>query len=120
MRQGSVENPTIPPSNFWSKCSSVYPIQFSRLPYYEHLQIAHLFDIMHIGKNVTKTLWQILDGTSEKERIIKICKYIQEGNHSMKDVIQFHSNRDQININSFPWMLKEHLIRIYAGTQQNT
>ena len=25
----------------------------------------------------------------------------------MKDVIQFHSNRDQININSIPWMFKE-------------
>ena len=34
-----------------------YPKQFSRLPYYEHLQIAHLFDIMHIEKNVTETLW---------------------------------------------------------------
>ena len=34
-----------------------YPIQFNRLPYYEHLQIAHFFDTMHIGKNVTKTLW---------------------------------------------------------------
>ena len=33
-----------------------YPIQFNRLPYYEHLQIAHLFDTMHIGKNVTETL----------------------------------------------------------------
>ena len=30
-----------------------YPIQFSRIPYYEHLQIAHLFDTMHIRKNVT-------------------------------------------------------------------
>ena len=31
-----------------------YPIQFSRFPYnYEHLQIPHLFDTMHIGKNVT-------------------------------------------------------------------
>ena len=25
----------------------------------------------------------------------------------MKDVIQFHSNGDQININSLPWMLTE-------------
>ena len=25
----------------------------------------------------------------------------------MKDIIQFHSNGDQININSFPWMLME-------------
>ena len=38
---------------------------------------------------------------------MKACKEIQEGNHAMKDVIQFHSNRDQININSIPWMLME-------------
>ena len=25
----------------------------------------------------------------------------------MKDVIQFHHNKDQININSLPWMLME-------------
>ena len=34
-----------------------YPKQFSRLSYYEHLQISHLFDTMHIGKNVIETLW---------------------------------------------------------------
>lgn len=34
-----------------------YPEQFSRLPYYEHLQIFHLFDTMHIRKNVIETLW---------------------------------------------------------------
>ena len=43
---------------------------------------------------------------SDKENIVKICKDIQEGNHAMKDFIQFHSNGDQININSLPWMLK--------------
>ena len=48
-----------------------YPIQFSRFPYYEHLQIAHLFDIMHIGKNVTKIIWQTLDGRSDKDKIGK-------------------------------------------------
>ena len=85
-----------------------YPKQFSRLPYYENLQIAHMFDTMHIGKNVAKTLWQILDGLrSEKEKIVKICNDIQESNHAMKDVIQFHSNGDKININSLPWMLTE-------------
>ena len=55
-----------------------YPKQFSRFPYYEHLQISYMFDTMHIGKNVTETLWRILDGRSEKERIVKICKDIQE------------------------------------------
>ena len=63
---------------------------------------------MHIGKNVIKKLWRILDGRSEKERIVKIFKDIQEGNHAMKYAIQFHSNEDQININSLPSMLIEH------------
>ena len=43
-----------------------YPIQLSRFPYYEHLQIAHLFDTMHIGKNA------ILDGRTDKDKIGKI------------------------------------------------
>ena len=38
---------------------------------------------------------------------MKVCKDIQEGNHAMKDTIQFHSNEDQININSIPWMFKK-------------
>ena len=84
-----------------------YPIQFSRFPYYEHLQIAHLFDTMHIGKNVTETLWQLLDLRREKYKVVKSCKDIQESNHAMKDVIQFHSNGDQVNINSIPWMFTE-------------
>ena len=71
-----------------------YPKQLNRFPYYEHLQIAHLFDTMHIRKNVTENLWRILDGRSEKENIFKFCKDIQEGNHAMKDVIQFHRKRD--------------------------
>ena len=37
----------------------------------------------------------------------EFCKDIQEGNHAMKYVIQFHSNRDQINIKSIPWMFTE-------------
>ena len=84
-----------------------YPIQLSRFPYYEHLQISHLFDTMHIGKNVTKTLWRLLELMSEKEKNVKVCKDIQEGNHAMKEVIQFRSNGDQINMNSIPWMFKE-------------
>ena len=63
---------------------------------------------MHIIKNVDETLWRILDGRSEKEKILKICNDIQEANyHAMKDVIQFHSNADQINIKSLPSMLME-------------
>jgi hypothetical protein len=34
-----------------------YPAQFMRFPYYEEINIAHLFDTMHIGKNVAETLW---------------------------------------------------------------
>ena len=43
----------------------------------------------------------------EKDKIGKACKDIQEGNHAMKDVIQFHSNGDQVNVNSIPWMFME-------------
>ena len=55
---------------------------------------------MHIRKNVTETLWQLLELRSDKEKIVKFCKDIQEGNHAMKDIIHFHSNGDQINIKS--------------------
>ena len=48
-----------------------YPRQFSRFPYYEHLQIVHLFDTMHIGKNIIETLWKILYGRHDKEKIVK-------------------------------------------------
>ena len=62
---------------------------------------------MHIRKNVTEKLWQLLELRSEKDKIVKACKDIQEGNHAMKYVIQFHSNEDQVNINSIPWMFME-------------
>ena len=84
-----------------------YPKQFSRLPYYEHLQIAHLFDTIHIGKNVTETLWILLELRREKDKVVKSCKEIQERNHAMKDIIQFHTNVVQVNINSIPWMFTE-------------
>ena len=44
-----------------------YPTQFSRLPYYKDLPIMHLFDAMHIGKNVIETLWKMLDGRCDRE-----------------------------------------------------
>jgi hypothetical protein len=85
-----------------------YPKQFSRLPYYEHLLVVHLFDTMHIGKNVAETLWRILDGRSDKEKIVKICNDIHESNHAMKDIIEHLNNDgDQINIRSLPWLLTE-------------
>ena len=54
---------------------------------------------MHIGKNVTETLWRILDLRSDKEKNVKIRNNIKESNHAMKDVIQLHRNGYQININ---------------------
>ena len=39
---------------------------------------------------------------------MKACKDIQEGNHAIKDAIQFNSNGYQININSIPWIFTEH------------
>ena len=60
-----------------------YSIQFSRFPYHEHLQIAHLFNTMHIGKNVTKILWRILDGRTNKDKIEKNCSDIAESNHAL-------------------------------------
>ena len=62
---------------------------------------------MHIGKNVTEILWRLLEIRREKDKVVKACKYIQESNHAMKDVIQFHSNGEQVNINSIPWMFTE-------------
>ena len=38
-----------------------YLEQFSRFPYYDHLRNAHMFDTMHIEKNVIETLWKILE-----------------------------------------------------------
>ena len=72
--------------------------QFSRFSYYERLQSAHMFDTIHIIKNVAETLWRILDLRSNNEKIVKFCNGIQESNHAMKDVIQIHRNRDPINI----------------------
>ena len=38
---------------------------------------------------------------------MKVCKHNQEVNHAMKGAIQFHSNGDQININSIPLIFTE-------------
>jgi hypothetical protein len=84
-----------------------YPIQFSRLPYYEHLQIVHLFDTMHIRQNITELLWRILDGRTNKERIGKICCDIREANHTLQSVIiNSNGNGHEQNI-SLPWLLTE-------------
>ena len=85
----------------------IYLMQLNRFPYYEHLQIVHLFDTMHIGKNITELLWSILDGRIDKERIGNIFSDIQEANHAFQSVI-VNSNGDghQQNI-SLPWCLTE-------------
>ena len=71
-----------------------YPKQFSGFSFYEHLKIVDIFYTMHIVKNVVETLWQILDGRTEKEKNVKICNDIQESNHAMKYVIEFYRNGD--------------------------
>jgi hypothetical protein len=82
-------------------------MQFSRLPYDEHLQIVHLFDIMHIGKNITKLLWRILDGRTDKERNGKICCDIQEANHALQSVIINSNVIGPEQNTSLPWLLME-------------
>ena len=79
-----------------------YPTQFMRFPYYEELKIAHLFDTMHIMKNVTKLLCRIIDSMRDKEKIVKVCTDIQEFNHAMQSVIRSNNDGEQ---NSLPWLL---------------
>ena len=54
----------------------------------------------------------------KKNKIVKVYKDIQEGNHAMKDVIQFHSNGDQININSILWILTKQQSNIVKEVMQ--
>ena len=84
----------------------------------ENLQIAHLFDTLHIGKNVTETLWKLLELRREKDKVVKVCKDIQESNHAMKDIIQFHTNGEQVNINSIPWMFTEQQSNVVKEVMQ--
>ena len=81
-----------------------YPIQFIRLPYYEHLQITHLFDTMHIEKNVTEMIWGILDGRTNKDKIEKNCSDIAETNHAFQSVINSDFGEECQNIISLPWL----------------
>ena len=37
----------------------------------------HLFDVMHIGKNVIETLWKILDGMRDKGKLVKTFNAIE-------------------------------------------
>jgi hypothetical protein len=84
-----------------------YLVQFNRLSYYEDLQIVHLFDTLHIGKNIIEFLWRILDGRTDKDRIGKISSDIQEANYALQSVI-INSNDDGCEQNtSLPWLLIE-------------
>ena len=65
----------------------------------------HFFDAMHIGKNVTETLWKMLDGRHDREQIAKICTNIHESNHARKFFIESNSNGDHINTSVLPWLL---------------
>ena len=89
------------------KVLKCYPKEFSRLSYYEQLQIVHLFDTMHIGKNVIETLWKILDGRRDKQKLAKICSDIHDSNHAMNNIIESNRNGDQINASALPWLLME-------------
>ena len=84
-----------------------YPIQFSRFPYYEHLQIAHLFDTMHVEKNVIEMIWIILNGRTDKDKIGKKCSDIAESNHALQSVINSNVGEEYQNVISLPWLLIE-------------
>ena len=96
---------------------NTYPIQFSRFPYYEHLQIAHLFDTMHIRKNVTEMIWQTLDGKYDKDKIGKNCSDIAEANHALQSVIISNVGNGYRNI-SLPWLFTEQQINSIKGVIQ--
>ena len=66
-----------------------------------------LFDTMHIGKNITETLWKMLDGRHDREHIAKNCTDIQESNHALKAFIESSRNEDRINTSALPWLLME-------------
>ena len=78
-----------------------------RLPDYDDLKIAHLFDTMHITKNVTKTLWKIIDGAHDRDKIEKNCVDIERLNHAMKSVIGRSIKYGGLNYNNIPWLLTE-------------
>ena len=85
----------------------IYPMQFTRLSYYEKLLTVHLFDPMHIGKNVVETLWKILDGSRDKDQIVKTCSDIEESNHEMKNGIRPNKNGHQIDTSALSWLLSK-------------
>ena len=67
----------------------------------------HLFDAIHIGKNVTETLQKMFDGRHDREKFIKILTNIHESNHALKFFIESNRNGDYINTSALPWLLTE-------------
>ena len=61
---------------------------------------------MHIEKNVTKMIWLILDGRTDKDKIGKKCSDIVESNHTLQSVIISNPGDGDRNI-SIPWLLTE-------------
>ncbi|KAH9302853.1 hypothetical protein KI387_014436, partial [Taxus chinensis] len=51
---------------------------FYELPYYRYLPIAHLLDVMHIGCNVSKSLWYLING--KKVDGLRLRRDLQENN----------------------------------------
>ena len=62
---------------------------------------------MHIEKNVIETLWKILDGRHDKEKLAKFFSDIHDSNHAMKNIMESNRNGDQINVSALPWLLIE-------------
>ena len=62
---------------------------------------------MHIGKNVTKMIWRILDGRTDKDKIEKNCSDIAEAIHALQSVINSNFGEECQNIIILPWLLIE-------------
>jgi hypothetical protein len=62
---------------------------------------------MHIRKNVTETLWRIIDGRRDNFFFVKICNDIREANHAMQSVIWSNNDGEK---NKLPWLLIEKQI----------
>jgi hypothetical protein len=71
---------------------------FYKLEYYEHLPIAHLFDTMHIGKNVAECLWKHLNGNNSEAQL-KVRKDLQVAN--IMPNMWLHENNSYVHA---PWI----------------
>ena len=85
----------------------IYSEQFNGVPYYDYLEIVHLFNTIHMMKNVIDTLQKILDGRRNKDKFVNICNDNKGDNHEMQSVICSNSDGDAQNINALPWLLTQ-------------